>query len=59
VLGKVEGLLAPGSYLYFDELNDRVHELRAFDEFLARTGMRFRTVAASRELSHVAFRREG
>lgn len=58
VLATVEGLLVPGSYLYFDELNDRVHELRAFDEFLARTGMRFSTVAASHELSHVAFRRE-
>jgi hypothetical protein len=59
VLSTVETLLVPGSYLYFDELNDRVHELRAFDEFLARTRMRFRTVAASPELSHVAFRREG
>jgi hypothetical protein len=59
VLAAVEPLLEPGSYVYFDEFNDRMHELRAFDEFLARTGMRFRTVAASRELSHVAFRRDG
>jgi hypothetical protein len=57
-LSTVEGLLVPGSYIYFDELNDRVHELRAFDEFIGRTGMRFRTVAASPDLSHVAFRRE-
>ena len=59
VLRTVERLLVPGSYLYFDELHDRFHELRAFDEFLARTGMRFCTVAVSRDLSHAAFRREG
>jgi hypothetical protein len=58
VLATVEPWLEPGAFLYFDELNDRAHELRAFDELLARTGMRFRVVAASRELAHVAFRRE-
>lgn len=57
-LKTVEPLLEPGAYLYFDELNDRAHELRAFDEFLDRTGMRFRVVGASPELAHVAFRRE-
>jgi hypothetical protein len=58
VLAAVEPWLEPGAYLYFDELNDRAHELRAFDEFLERTRMRFRTVAVSRELAHAAFRRE-
>ena len=58
VLATLEPLIEPGSFLYFDEFNDRVHELRAFDEFLARTRMRFRAVAASPELAHVAFRRE-
>jgi hypothetical protein len=58
VLTSLEGLIEPGTYLYFDEFNDRAHELRAFDEFLTRTGMQFRTVAVSPELSHVAFRRE-
>jgi hypothetical protein len=58
VLTTVEPLIRPGAYVYFDEFNDRAHELRAFDEFLARTGMRFSAVAVSPELSHVAFRRE-
>ena len=58
VLSTIEPLLEPGAYLYFDEFNDRTHELRAFDEFLERTGMAFSVVAASRELAHVAFRRE-
>jgi hypothetical protein len=58
VLAAVEPLLEPGAYVYFDEFNDRMHELRAFDEFLGRTGMRFSAVAVSRELAHVAFRRE-
>ena len=57
VLAYVEPHLRPGSYLYFDEFNNRHHELRAFDEFLRKTGMRFEPVAASRELGHVAFRR--
>ncbi|CAN5419019.1 hypothetical protein BH10ACT10_BH10ACT10_01840 [soil metagenome] len=38
VLDKMEPYLAAGSLLYFDELNDRDHELRALREFLARTG---------------------
>lgn len=59
VLEHVEPHLQPGSYLYFDEFNDRQHELRAFDEFVRKTGMRFEPVAASRELGHVAFRRAG
>jgi hypothetical protein len=58
VLETLEPLIEPGAYLYFDEFNDRAHELRAFDEFLARTRMSFGLVAASRELAHVAFRRE-
>ena len=56
-LDTVEPLLRPGSYLYFDEFHDRANERRAFGEFLDRTGMRFDLVAASRELTHVVFRR--
>ncbi len=57
-LKTVEPLLKPGSYVYFDEFNHRADELRAFDEFLERTGMTFALVARSPELAHVAFRRE-
>jgi hypothetical protein len=57
VLRWVEPLLAPGSYLYFDEFSDRNHELRAFSEFLDRTGMRFTLVGATRTLAQVLFQR--
>jgi hypothetical protein len=46
-----------GAYLYFDEFNDRHHELKAFDEFLDETGMKFRVVGANQILSHVCFQR--
>ena len=45
------------TYLYFDEFNDRHHELRAFDEFLKETGMNFRVAGANQILSHVCFQR--
>jgi macrocin-O-methyltransferase TylF-like protien len=58
VLGALEEQIALGTYLYFDEFQDRSHELRAFADFLDRTRMRFRLVAATRELAHVVFVRE-
>ncbi len=57
VLRSLEHLIVPGSFLYFDEFSDRVHELQAFTEFLDRTGMRFRVAGAVRELTNVAFER--
>lgn len=47
--------IQPGTYLYFDEFHDRNHELRAFDEFLQRSGTRFRAVAATTDLNQIAF----
>ena len=47
--------IQPGTYLYFDEFHDRNHELRAFDEFLRRSEIRFRAVAATTALSQIAF----
>lgn len=38
VLDRLSPWLVPGSLIYFDELNDRDHELKAFREFLADTG---------------------
>ena len=56
-LTHVEGLLKIGSYIYFDEYNDRCNEMRAFDEFLDRTGMRFQAVAAVDNMWQWLFRR--
>ena len=49
--------ISTGTYLYFDEFQAREHESKAFDEFLAETGWRFKVVAASRGLSNVLFQR--
>ena len=57
VLETLEPLVVPGAFVYFDEFHHRHHELRAFDEFLERTGARFDAVAATPDLNHVVFRR--
>jgi hypothetical protein len=58
VLSFLRSSIVPGTYLYFDEFHDRAHELRAFDEFLRESGRSFSAVAATSELTHVAFRCE-
>lgn len=57
VLDQLRESIVPGTYLYFDEFSDRNHELRAFDEFLARTCMTFELFAATPVLDKVLFRR--
>jgi hypothetical protein len=57
VLRTFEPLIVPGTLVYFDEFHARLHELRAFDEFLEQTGARFAAVAATPDLNHVVFRR--
>lgn len=47
--------ISAGTYLYFDEFHHRWHELKAFDEFLTDSGLRFRLVAADKRLSRVLF----
>ncbi|MGC2445396.1 TylF/MycF/NovP-related O-methyltransferase [Candidatus Binatus sp.] len=59
VLNALKSWIPVGTYIYFDEFCDRNHELRAFDEFLAETKMRFEVAAASRSLMYIAFRRVG
>jgi hypothetical protein len=59
VLNALKGSIAIGTYIYFDEFCDRNNELRAFDEFLAETKMRFEVASASRSLMYIAFRRIG
>jgi Macrocin-O-methyltransferase (TylF) len=49
--------IKPGTYIYFDEFNDRLHEMRAFDEFIRETGMTFKVVGANRIFSSVLFQR--
>ncbi len=44
VLGNLEPYLRPGTIIYFDEFADRDHELRAFKEFLTRTGLRVEVI---------------
>lgn len=57
VLNTLEGEIVPGTYIYFDEFNHRLHELRAFREFTERTGMKCSLVGATRWLAHVLFQR--
>jgi len=57
VLSALEDVILPGTYVYFDEFNHQFHELRAFDEFIKRTGMRFALLGATRTLEHVFFQR--
>ncbi len=56
ILAYVGPHLKPAVYLYFDEFQSREHEIKAFAEFLAETGLRFEVVAATWGLEHVLFR---
>lgn len=59
VLRLLESHLKIGALVYFDEFCDRAHELRAFDEYLERTGHRFEVVLSDETLAHVGFQRIG
>jgi hypothetical protein len=58
VLKALKNQIAPGTYIYFDEFNHRDHELRAFDEFINETGMKFSLVGVTRTMQHAVFRRD-
>jgi hypothetical protein len=47
VLTALEPLLVPGTLIYFDELGDVNHELRAWREFLDRTSLKFEALGMS------------
>jgi hypothetical protein len=51
--------IVPGTYIYFDEFSNRNHELRAFDEFINESGMKFSLVGATRIMQQVVFKRVG
>lgn len=55
VLNALAPYLKPGSYIYFDEFSDYHHELRAFDEFLTRTGRKCTMVGATKSYAQVVF----
>jgi hypothetical protein len=48
-----------GTFLYFDEMNHLDHEPRAFDEFCAESGLRFKPVCADKTLAFVLFACQG
>jgi macrocin-O-methyltransferase TylF-like protien len=58
VLNQLREVIAPGAYLFFDEFSDRHHEMRAFDEFLSATSMKFQLLAATPSFEKVLFLRE-
>ena len=58
VLDSLYEAIAPGTIIIFDEFCDRLHEMKAFDEFLRATGMSFRFRAGTTNLEQVAFERD-
>ena len=54
-LAFIEPYVSPGTIIYFDEFNHRDHELRAFEEFLARTGIRVRALGEAGSFAKLGF----
>jgi hypothetical protein len=59
VLKALQSHIEVGSIVYFDEFWDPQHEQKAFSEFLAETGMKFKALVASYGTRHIAFERVG
>jgi hypothetical protein len=57
VLDSLRDAIRPGTILLFDEFYDRMHELRAFSEFLEETGIKVRFLGGAKYLSQCAFER--
>jgi hypothetical protein len=55
VLRCLRPYIRPGTVIYFDEMNWVEHEPRAFDDFMAETGIGFRLLSADKTLAFVAF----
>lgn len=55
-LNSLRSLIQPGTYLYFDEFFDRSHEMKAFEEFLSESQLRFQLVAGDTGLVRTLFR---
>jgi hypothetical protein len=57
VLEVLQPHITVGTVVLFDEFYDRQHELKAFDEFLRSSQMKFRFLGSATSLSQVAFER--
>jgi O-methyltransferase len=58
VLDTLRAAICPGTIIIFDEFNDRLHELKAFNEFLETSQMNFRFLGAVlNQSSQCAFER--
>lgn len=55
VLNSLATHIVPGTFIYFDEFNDRSNELKAFKDFVSFSGKRFRLVATTTVFREVAF----
>lgn len=55
VLRHLRAYLKPGTFIYFDDMNHPEQEPRAFDEFVAESGLKFRVVCADKTLAFVFF----
>jgi hypothetical protein len=55
VLDHLQKFIVPGTLLYFDNLSQPDHELRAFHDFMEGSGRRFRLMAADLSLNCAAF----
>jgi hypothetical protein len=56
-LKTVRDAIVPGTYLYFDDFNQPLHEVRAFDEFVEETKMKFELLGATSTFGNVLFQR--
>ena len=57
ILDQLRAHIVPGTIIIFDEFCDRLHEMKAFDEFLRATGMSFRFIGGTTNLEQVTFER--
>ena len=57
LLKTLESRIVPGTILMFDEFCDRFHEMLAFEQYLERTGHKYRFLGGTRNLEQCVFQR--
>ena len=57
VFSALKSRMKVGTIIYFDEYADKENEMRAFDEFMRRTDMKFKLLIEDRICSHMVFER--
>jgi len=55
VLRYLQPHITPGTFIYFDDLNNVEHEPMAFDEFMRESGIQFKPVCADKSLAFAFF----